>query len=259
MKSWTHRINIKNPSKDWNYYPISRFYPKNVNEMSVHVSVLKPGKIPHTPHVHSDEELVVILSGKAKIIHKEKRILSEDVKPGSIVFHDSNRPHTIKCIGAKPVVYICVRWGGKKVNKKSLRSKVYNPKSKSSRSDWNIEQIFESKTEMLEKLHCHVSTMKPGAGYKPHRDSHDVLIITMQGIVETLGQKLGPESVIYYQGGEPHGMRNPGKETARYIVFEFHGRPGMFNLYPLLKRAKRYRPSNVLRFLMRKMKEVAGN
>lgn len=29
-------------------------------------------------------------------------------------------------------------------------------------------------------------------------------------------------SVIYYQAGEPHGMRNVGRQPARYLVFEFH-------------------------------------
>jgi hypothetical protein len=28
--------------------------------------------------------------------------------------------------------------------------------------------------------------------------------------------------VILYAAGEPHGMHNPGRTTAKYVVFEFH-------------------------------------
>jgi hypothetical protein len=29
--------------------------------------------------------------------------------------------------------------------------------------------------------------------------------------------------MIFYSAGEAHGIRNPGKTIAMYIVFEFHG------------------------------------
>ena len=41
--------------------------------------------------------------------------------------------------------------------------------------------------------------------------------------METLGQRVGPHSVIFCPAGEPHGIRNPGEVVAKYIVFEFHG------------------------------------
>ena len=49
--------------------------------------------------------------------------------------------------------------------------------------------------------------------------------MTLDGTVETLGQRVEPFSVIYCSAGELHGMRNVGSERARYLVFEFHG-PG---------------------------------
>ena len=67
-----------------------------------------------------------------------------------------------------------------------------------------------------------MSKLKPGGGYEPHMDSHEVVIIVLEGEVETLGRRVGPHGVIFYATDEPHGMHNPGDKTAKYIVFEFH-------------------------------------
>ena len=83
--------------------------------------------------------------------------------------------------------------------------------------------LFEGPTACLRKLHCHASTLTPGAGYDPHIDAYDVAIIVLEGEVETLGERVGPHSVIFYPAGEPHGMRNPVEAIAKYVVFEFHG------------------------------------
>jgi quercetin dioxygenase-like cupin family protein len=88
-------------------------------------------------------------------------------------------------------------------------------------SVWSL-LLFEGPTGCLGKLHSHLTILEPGAGYEPHRDAHDVAIVTLEGTVETLGQRVEPQSVIYYGAGELHGMRNVGTEPARYLVFEFH-------------------------------------
>ena len=83
--------------------------------------------------------------------------------------------------------------------------------------------VFEGSTAYLQRLQCHTSTLTPGAGYAPHIDAYSVAIIILEGEVETLGERVGPHSVIFYAAGELHGMHNPGSQIARYIVFEFHG------------------------------------
>ena len=82
--------------------------------------------------------------------------------------------------------------------------------------------VVQGQTNYLNKFHCHTSTLSPKAGYEPHDDSYDVVIIVLEGEVETLGQCVGPCGVIFYAAGEPHGIRNPGDITAKYLVFEFH-------------------------------------
>lgn len=84
--------------------------------------------------------------------------------------------------------------------------------------------LLEGETGCLRKLHAHVTMLAPGGGYEPHIDAHDVGIVVLQGTVETLNERVGPHGLIFYTGGEPHGMRNVGADAAKYVVFEFHGR-----------------------------------
>jgi quercetin dioxygenase-like cupin family protein len=83
--------------------------------------------------------------------------------------------------------------------------------------------LFEGPTSFLGKLHAHVTELQPGGGYDAHADKYDVAIIVFSGTVETLGKTLGPGGSVYYAAGQRHGMRNVGKESAKYLVFEFHG------------------------------------
>jgi hypothetical protein len=71
-------------------------------------------------------------------------------------------------------------------------------------------------------LHCHSTVIPAGASYSAHIDPYDVAIIVLEGIVETAGERVSTGSLIFYPAGQPHGMYNPGREEARYVVFEFH-------------------------------------
>jgi hypothetical protein len=90
---------------------------------------------------------------------------------------------------------------------------------------FEIRKVFDFPTRHLKKLHCHVSLLQPGASYKAHRDRHDVAILLLKGVVETLGQTVEPFGVVYYAAGELHGMKNIGDAPAWYLVFEFHAGP----------------------------------
>jgi hypothetical protein len=81
--------------------------------------------------------------------------------------------------------------------------------------------LFRHATKYLGLLTCHVTVLQPGAGYESHVDAYDVAILLLAGTVKTIGQTVRAPSVIFYQSGEPHGMRSVGAEPARYLVFEF--------------------------------------
>jgi hypothetical protein len=82
--------------------------------------------------------------------------------------------------------------------------------------------LAEFPTSYLANLHSHQSMLLPGGGYDPHVDDHDVAIIVLEGILETQGRTFGPNAFLLHSAGTAHGVRNVGKEPARYLVFEFH-------------------------------------
>jgi uncharacterized RmlC-like cupin family protein len=82
--------------------------------------------------------------------------------------------------------------------------------------------VFQQETHGLAKLHCHLTTLQPGAGYAAHADPYDVAIVLLSGEVETVGARVRPLGLMYYSAGHVHGMKNIGSRPASYLVFEFH-------------------------------------
>ena len=95
-------------------------------------------------------------------------------------------------------------------------------KSMPVQENFNTRVLFEGPTENLKKLHCHVSTLKPGTGYAPHADPYDVAIIVLEGCVETLGRRVEPCGLILRQSWRPSRYREPDPSRGPYVVFEFH-------------------------------------
>src|SRR5262249_37667856 len=54
--------------------------------------VLDPGKTPHTPHTHIEEEVMIIESGRGDIFCDGK---TTQVGPGSVMYTTPNAPHGI--------------------------------------------------------------------------------------------------------------------------------------------------------------------
>ena len=245
MKSWTKQLSIpifeskfKSSGTNFKLFHINYCVPSALLGLETHVSFLRVGNTPHKPHTHNDEELIIVLSGQLQILRltKSKKISrSRPLGRGSIIYHESYKPHTIYCMGPENGVYICIRWNGKKVKKKGnlLNSIEFFPnyfKEKHDlHSEFEITTLFESPTEFLGKLHCHISHLKSGGGYESHNDHYDIMLILLDGKIMTLRNELESNSVIFYQAGEPHGVRNVGSKMAQYIVFEFHGNEYLFS------------------------------
>ena len=262
MRSATHELSLsareaewKASGNAWHPFAIRTCSPRSLYKLVAHGSILSPATSPHDPHGHVEEELIIILSGSVRIIRTEQdgrtRIsppLSAPVhKPcdvsggspgalsrGAFAYHAAMRPHTIQNCGETPAAYICLKWVGRNTGKAGfLESADHVPEYRcDAAQEWTSRIVFESATQALNKLHCHTSVMKPGAGYDPHRDEHDVILILLDGEVETLGRRVSSDTVVYYHGGEAHGMRSVGSRAARYLVFEFHRKGWLFRHLP---------------------------
>jgi mannose-6-phosphate isomerase-like protein (cupin superfamily) len=221
----------EDPRARWKAYHLMRGRTRTLGSMSSHVSVLSPGYSPHPPHVHTEEELLIILDGEAELVVDEadsERIHTQRIEAGSFVYYPAFVRHTIRNTSAKPVTYLMFKWvapslGGAHPLPWSVHEFARAMEQQSNES-FATTKVFEGPTSFLSTLHAHTSVVQPRGGYASHVDGHDVAIVLHSGKVETLGQLIEGPGVIYYSAGESHGLRNVGSEPARYLVFEFHSK-----------------------------------
>ena len=227
------------PAKPWQVFPAFRGPTRTCVDMSCHASVLVGGHVPHPPHSHVEEELLIPLHGEVELTiprgPSDPAPRLERLRPGAFVYYPAWQHHTIRNSGTAPVGYVMFKWRApvtgapKPLGVDVLRFE--DTVAPDGAPPFWTRRLFEGPTACLGKLHAHLTVLAPGGGYEAHRDAYDVAIVILSGTVETLGQVVGPQSVIYYGAGELHGMRNNGPEPARYLVFEFHA-PGVDALNP---------------------------
>jgi quercetin dioxygenase-like cupin family protein len=234
--SWVRRLRLPlaaDKRTGWMRYPIRQGPTRCVASMSCHASVLGPGKTPHRPHSHPEEELLIVLDGEAQlvIVNDDGIAKRHPVRPGDFVYYPSGQVHTIRNLSTSSTTYLMFKWRNAAVvdGVDSLRTQIFeydllSPEAIPEPGKMQrMRRVFEGRTAWLRKLHCHTTTLLPGGGYEPHVDPYDVAILILAGNVETINQRLEPHDVVFYAAGEPHGMRNVGEVNASYLVFEFHG------------------------------------
>jgi mannose-6-phosphate isomerase-like protein (cupin superfamily) len=69
--------------------------------------ILDPGKTPHAPHTHAEEEVMIIESGTGEIFCDGK---TTKIGPGSVMFTTPNASHGITNTGTEPIVFYYVKW-----------------------------------------------------------------------------------------------------------------------------------------------------
>jgi quercetin dioxygenase-like cupin family protein len=197
------------------------------------MSVLNKDRSPHPPHSHEEEEILLLLRGEVDLVLTDEkspgRTRRMSLKPGQFVYYPAQFAHTLQTVSEQPAYYMMFKWQNDAKEKDSpLKFSLFDLFGHEDESDagegFQLHLVFQGSTDYLRKLHCHTSTLIPGAGYDPHFDTYDVAILILEGEVETIGKRAGPQSLIFYPAGEPHGMYNPGETAARYVVFEFHSR-----------------------------------
>jgi quercetin dioxygenase-like cupin family protein len=103
---------------DWNAIPakstdvgsVRSFFKERtptLEELEVHVTTLDPGKAPHPPHRHPNEEMLIIRQGTVEVLINGDW---KKVGPGSVVFFASNQLHGLRNVGNDQAIYHVVSW-----------------------------------------------------------------------------------------------------------------------------------------------------
>lgn len=199
--------------------------------IGAHASVLAPGKMPHPPHRHAEEELLLVLDGEGELLLGDSP-LTEDAtpqraRPGTLAFYPAWQHHSIRNTGQTPLTYLMLRWRGPAAPSSAPLSATVTalPSGEPCDEPFATQLLFEGPTHYLGKLHAHGSALAPGGGYRAHADEYDIAFVVLSGQVQTMGRTLEPFDLCYCPAGTVHGMHNPGGAEAAYLVIEFHGTP----------------------------------
>jgi quercetin dioxygenase-like cupin family protein len=207
----------------WKPHPLFKGGTPNLKEIGCHASVLDPGREPHPPHRHAEEEILIVLEGEATLVAEG---VDRTAGRGTLAYYPVGFAHSIRNEADAPVTYVMFKWRADPQEKAGqLEHRVVPHETpRAGSSGFSPNRLFEGETTCLRRLESHLTRLEPGAGYDPHVDAHDVAIVVLEGTLETLGEQIGPNGVVFYAAGEPHGMRNVEEGPAVYLVFKFHGR-----------------------------------
>jgi quercetin dioxygenase-like cupin family protein len=103
---------------DWNAIPakpsevgsVRSFFKARtatLEELEVHVATLDPGKSPHPPHRHPNEEMVVVKQGTLEVLVNGEW---KRVGAGSVIFNASNQLHGLRNVGTEQAIYHVINW-----------------------------------------------------------------------------------------------------------------------------------------------------
>jgi mannose-6-phosphate isomerase-like protein (cupin superfamily) len=87
--------------------------------------------------------------------------------------------------------------------------------------------VFDGPTTTLDNLHCHITTLNPGANSgEPRRHLQEEVIVVKEGLVEASidgrTQTAGPGSIFFFAANAVTRLRNAGDTPATYIVIYYY-------------------------------------
>ena len=71
-----------------------------------HITTIEAGLVPHAPHRHPDEEIVILKEGTLDVTTGGR---TQRVGPGSMMFFASNEEHGMKNVGTTRATYFVIR------------------------------------------------------------------------------------------------------------------------------------------------------
>ncbi|GAB3012746.1 hypothetical protein GCM10027284_35500 [Cyclobacterium sediminis] len=86
---------------------VSRGVTPTLQELEMHITTLNEGKKSHDPHVHADEEIILVLQGQVEeMINGVPYLLG----PGSLIYLHAMDAHGIRNAGKGACEYYAIRW-----------------------------------------------------------------------------------------------------------------------------------------------------
>ena len=197
----------------------------------IHTSTLEPGKAPHPPHTHADqEELMIVKEGTVKItINGTSKILG----PGSIAFAMPGDEHGIENAGNTQATYFILKYRGKM----PMNIERAKQAGGSFMLDWNElktsntgkgyrRDFFNRATSQLAQFEMHTTALNADSvSHAPNTHIQEEIILILRGNIEMniAGdlKKASAGDLIFLSSGISHNLKNIGKEQCEYFAFQW--------------------------------------
>jgi (S)-ureidoglycine aminohydrolase len=197
----------------------------------IHTSTLEPGKAPHPPHVHADqEELMIVKEGHVKITIAG---MSKVLGPGSIAFAMPGDEHGIENAGNTKATYYILKYKGKlpmdlNRSKKAGGSFMldWNELKTSNTGKGYRRDFFNRATSQLNQFEMHTTALNADSvSHAPHTHVQEEVILLLRGNVQMFidGQydKGSAGDIYFLSSNVPHNLKNIGKEQCEYFAFQW--------------------------------------
>jgi (S)-ureidoglycine aminohydrolase len=202
----------------------------SLSHFEVHTSTLEPGKAPHPPHTHADEEeLMIVKEGQVKItINGANKIMG----PGSVAFAMPGDEHGIENAGSTQATYYILKYKGKLSNLERAKQA-----GGSFMLDWNDlkttntgkgyrRDFFNRATSQLAQFEMHTTALNADSvSHAPHTHVQEEVILMLRGHAEMyIGgtiYKVSPGDLVFLPSRIPHALMNTGKEQCEYFAFQW--------------------------------------
>ena len=199
--------------------------------LEIHASTLEPGKAPHPPHVHADQdELVIVKEGQlSTTIAGQTKILG----PGSIAFAMATDEHGFENGGNTITTYYILKYRGRM----PMNTERAKQSGGSFMLDWNQlktsntgkgyrRDFFNRATSQLAQFEMHTTALNEDSiSHPPHTHVQEEIILVLRGNVEMfIDGKYYKGSVgdlFFITSGVPHNLKNIGKEKCEYFAFQW--------------------------------------
>ena len=200
-------------------------------DLEIHASTLDPGKAPHPPHVHADQdELVIIKEGELKITIAGQ---TKTLGPGSIAFAMAGDEHGFENGGNTITTYYILKYKGR-MSTNIERAKQaggsfmldWTQLKASNTSKGYRRDFFNRATSQLAKFEMHTTALNADSiSHPPHTHVQEEIILVLRGNVEMFidGKyyKGTAGDIFFLSSYVLHNLKNIGKEQCEYFAFQW--------------------------------------
>lgn len=200
-----------------------------LKNLEIHTSTVDAGEAPHPPHMHDDqEELVIVKEGRLKVTIKDQ---TRTLGPGSVIYVMPRDEHGFLNAGTVPCTYFIIKFktGSELPSDKSPMSFMV---------DWDEmkfvlhdkggrRNVVDKRTRLFERFEMHITTLNAGlASHDPHTHAPEEIILIKEGNVEmNVGDKkvkVSEGGVVFLDSKIPHNLINVGSMPTTYFAFQWN-------------------------------------